>query len=57
VSDWQTRLLISHLDTVLAKQLEGSILAVSVVGMLPFLLFPSDFMLEVFLWHFRVYVL
>jgi hypothetical protein len=37
VSDWQTRLLISHLDTVLTKQLEGSILAVSVVGMLPFL--------------------
>jgi hypothetical protein len=56
-SPQHTHLLIGHLDTVVAKQLERSILAVPVLAMLHLLLFPIDVMFEVFLWHIRVYVI
>lgn len=57
MSDQQTRLLIGHLHTVLTKDLEGSILAVSMMRLLPLLLFPRDIILEIVLGHLRVYVL
>jgi hypothetical protein len=50
-------LLIGHLDTVVAKQLESSIQPVPVLAVLLLLLFPIDVMFEVFLWNIRVYVL